>query len=463
MIRIQNAALRSIALQRSFLRSTGSSATTSSEADLNLQKAQREKALAEALAREEEFYLKEKTLRALKESTSASIAALNLAPVDVMAKRVEKLQTQLNAIKAQDKVKLLDQEIDEYLFENLRLPESELKNMPWAPKVGASGSPNGSASGASEKQLEIISQTIQSTTNKKYTERYPDLKISPDYKPYSKQELFLRHLNHMKRCGSFGTDLKDVYKPSDDVLKPQTVSDLSIASLMAAGCHLGHAKQIWRPSTQPFIYGEYNGVHLIDLNETLSALKRAAKIVKGVAKKGGVILYVGTTRLQEQRDALEAAAKRSYGYCVTQRWIPGTITNFTVVTLQCGGAQRMEIDLGDVNTGRNSSTIEKELIKPDLVVLMNPVENRYCIRECIKLKIPTIGLCDTDMEPSLLSYAIPCNDDSMRANSLVLGVLSKAAEEGVEERHQQFASYKRGSTEKGYQLKSRESFRSKSM
>lgn len=429
-----------------FNSTVSSASSVSSEEQITLQKTQREKALAEAIAREEENYLKEKTLRFLQEKTRSSISNLNNTPVDVMAQRVEKLQSQLNALKDQNKVKLLDQEIDEYLFENLRLPELELKNMPWATLNNKQTSSTGDVSSSESSG----SQKIQSTTNKKYTEKYPGLKITPDYKPYSKQELFLRHMNHMKRCGGLGSDLKDIYKPSEDVLKPQTVADLSIGSLMAAGCHLGHSKRIWRPNTQPYIYAEYNDTLLIDLNETLSSLKRTAKVIKGVAKKGGVILYVGTTRLQEQRDALEAAAKRSNGYYVSHRWIPGTITNFTVVTKQCGGTQRMEVDLGDANTGKSFNSKEDTIIKPDLVVLMNPVDNRYCIRECLKLKIPTIGLCDTDMEPSLLTYAIPCNDDSMRASSLVLGVLSKAAEEGVEERRQQFALYKNSMKGRGH-------------
>lgn len=442
MLKLHNAAMRSIRVLRSFARLNSSVSSVSSEDQSTLQKTQREKALAEAIAKEEETYLKEKNLRLLQDKTMHSISALNSTPVDVMAKRVEKLQSQLNALKDQEKVKLLDQEIDDYLFENLRLPELELRNMPWASLAKKQAASSKATLASSDSDAESISQKIQSTTNRKYTEKYPGLKITPDYKPYSKQELFLRHMNHMKRCGGLGSDLKDIYKPSEDVLKPQTVSDLSIASLMAAGCHLGHSKRIWRPNTQPYIYAEYNDILLIDLNETLSALKRTARIVKGVAKKGGVILYVGTTRLQEQRDALEAAAKRSNGYYVSHRWIPGTITNFTVVTKQCGGTQRVEVDLGDADTGKTFNSREDTIIKPDLVVLMNPVDNRYCIRECLKLKIPTIGLCDTDMEPSLLTYAIPCNDDSMRASSLVLGVLSKAAEEGVEERRQQFASYK---------------------
>ena len=434
---MQKAALRCARQSRGSLRLYSSAAGAADGPTSGLQKAQRERALAEALAREEENFLKEARIRNLREKARASVAALNLAPVDAMAQRMQKLQKQLDAMANQKSVRSLDKEIDSYLYQHLRLPESELANMPWANGVSKSASEQTTAMAADT----AVSQKIKTTTHSKYTGKFPDLRITPDHKPYSKQELFLRHMHHLKRCGALGSELADVYVPSHDVLKPQSVSEVSIASLMAAGCHLGHAKQVWRSSTQPFIYGEYNGIHLIDLNETLSALKRTAKTVKGVAKKGGVILYIGTSRLQEQRDALEAAAKRSKGYYVATRWIPGTITNFTVVTKQCGGSQRLEVDMGDKNTSRVFTKDENAIIKPDLVVLMNPTENRYCIKECIKLRIPIIGLCDTDMEPSLLTYAIPCNDNSMRANSLVLGCLSKAAEEGVEERRYDFSLY----------------------
>lgn len=246
----------------------------------------------------------------------------------------------------------------------------------------------------------------------------------------------------MRQSGGLGSSIEDVYNPANDVKRPLSMDDVTISSLMAAGCHLGHAKAMWRPSTQPFIYAEYQGIHLIDLNETLAALRRATKVIESIAAKGGVILYVGTSRNWEQHRALEEAAKRSRGYYVSHRWIPGTITNFTEVSKQIGGHQKIEVDLGDTPTNRNISAQDDALIKPDLVVLLNPVENRNCVNECIKLRIPTIGLCDTDMEPSLLTYPIPCNDDSMRASSVVCGILSKAAEQGVERRYKAFSEYK---------------------
>lgn len=414
---------------------SGATTETRNESHLSQQKQLREKALSEALAREEEAIAKEKALRELKMHTKASINTLNSIPTTLIQERLHELQSQLNSLD-QSKVQSLNSEMEQFLLHNMKLPRSETKlnpsvepsNLIQDSEVQDAGDP--------------MSQVIKTTATSAYVSEYPNLKPTPDYKPYSSQELFLRQLSHMRKSGKLGSTVTGVYNPSNDVQHPRTVDEISIATLMAAGCHLGHSKAMWRPSTQPFICGEYLGIHLIDLNETLSSLKRASKVIEAVASKGGIILYVGTSRTWEQYRSLEEAAKRSKGYYVSHRWIPGTITNFTEVSKQIGGSQEIELDLGDEPTRRVIESELKLLIKPDLVVILNPVENRNCINECINLRIPTIGLCDTNMEPSLLTYPIPSNDDSTRASSLVLGVLSEAAQKGVYSRYQTFLRYK---------------------
>lgn len=404
------------------------------ESPLPQQKHLRDKALAEALAREEEAIAKEKALRELKANSRATIHALNSIPTTLIRERLQKLQSQLDSID-QSKVQTLNSTMEQFLFERMKLPQSETNFNPSVELLSL-----GHSSEAEVK--EPASQVIKTTASSAYIGDYPNLKPTPDYKPFSSQELFLRQLAHVRRSGKLGSNVIGVYNPSTDVQNPSSVDNITIASLMAAGCHLGHSKSMWRPSTQQFISGEYKGIHLIDLNETLSSLKRAAKVIEAVASKGGIILYVGTTRTWELDRSLEEAANRSKGYYVSHRWIPGMITNFTEVSKQIGGRQEVELDLGDEATSR---VIESELMKPDLVVLLNPVDNRNCINECIKLRIPTVALCDTNMEPSLLTYPIPCNDDSTRATSLILGALSKAAERGVKLRHKSFSRYKSNS------------------
>ncbi|EGV65509.1 hypothetical protein PSN45_002507 [Yamadazyma tenuis] len=421
---------------RPYSASTGTSSESGAETTELSQRQLRERALAEALARDEEAQAKAKLLVDMKYQSKDLIARLNKTPAHLIKDRVSKLQSDLTSIDA-EKVEMLDKQLEEFMLENLKLPAEEITNRPWADL-----STDRKFIDPSNNKSDSGTNTFKSTASNSILNQYPYLKPTPDHHEYSTQELYLRYLNHSRHSGNLGSKLTDVYQPKNEVNRPKSISDMTISTLMAAGCHLGHSKAMWRPSTQPFIYGEYDGIHLIDLNHTLVALKRAVKVVKGVANKGGMILYVGTTKNWEQQRALEAAATRSNGYYISRKWIPGTITNFTQVTKH-QGESRLVIDMMDQpSTGSLDGSSPDDLIKPDLIVIMNPVENRNCINECIKSRIPTIGLCDTNMEPSLLTYPIPSNDDSMRVSSMMLGVLSRAAQEGIQERRESVHQYR---------------------
>ncbi|KAK6197960.1 ribosomal protein S2, flavodoxin-like domain-containing protein [Scheffersomyces amazonensis] len=387
----------------------------------------REKVVADALAKDEEEIARAKALRELNKHTTELISSLNKIPSDLINSRLQKLQQDLDKV-PKKKVKQLDQELEDFMVNHMNLPYSEVFNRPWAEE------PVNSSGGSIISNDEDGNQRISSSTSSKLLNEYPNLKPTADHRPYSEQELYLRQLEHSRQSGYLGSKLTNIYKPRNDIVNPKEIKDTTIASLMAAGCHLGHSKAMWRPSTQPFIYGEYEGIHLIDLNETITALKRASNVIKGVSKKGGVIVYVGTSKSWVQQRALEEAANRSNGFYVSKRWIPGMITNYTEVTKQIEGESKIEVDMANKPTGRLLGEDGKSIIKPDLIVILNPVENRNCINECLLSRVPTIGLCDTNMEPTLLTYPIPCNDDSVRSTSLILGVLSKSAEQGLNER-----------------------------
>lgn len=255
---------------------------------------------------------------------------------------------------------------------------------------------------------------------------------------YTDQELYVRKLFHVGNVASLGAGVTDVYKPHRDVFAPPTIRQTSVATLMAAGCHLGHHTTLFRQNNQPFVYGVRDGIHIIDLEATLTHLRRAAKVVEGIAEKGGVILYVGTRPGQEK--ALQLAAGRSGGYYVHSRWIPGTLTNATRIAT----AERVELDMGDNESGRQlTERLKKTTVFPDVVVILNPVEQRPLIQECISKRVPTIGIIDTDSEPTLVTYPIPCNDDSLRATDLITGVLSRAAQRGRKTRHSKFAAHQK--------------------
>lgn len=256
--------------------------------------------------------------------------------------------------------------------------------------------------------------------------------------PYSAQERFVRQLFHAQKVANVGAAVTDVYRPHEDIFKPKTASNTSIQTLIAAGAHLGHHTSRLRPSTLQFVYGVRQDIHIIDLNQTLTYLKRAANVAEGIAERGGIVLFVGTRPGQER--SVELAAERSGNYYVHTKWMPGTLSNAEIIS----GWDRHEVDMGDKPTNRPlDQTILKSTIKPDLVVILNPVENRTLLRECINARVPTVGVIDTDSEPSLVTYPIPANDDSLRATDLIVGVLSNAAKRGRERRLKEMGNYRK--------------------
>lgn len=267
--------------------------------------------------------------------------------------------------------------------------------------------------------------------------QFPHVVPTDSESGYSLQELYLRRLFHAKTAAK-GAELKDVYEPFRDLRSPPSIRETSISTLLAAGAHLGHSTSLLRQNNQPFLYGIRDGVHVIDLNQTLVHLRRAAKVIEGISEKGGVILFVGTLAGQER--TVQVAADRANGYYVHSRWIPGTLTNATQIS---GQWARVELDMGDNPTSRElSSALKKAIVKPDVVVILNPVENRNLINECRLARVPTIGIIDTNSEPSLVSYPIPANDDSLRTSDLIAGVLSRAAKTGRSKRLSAFSEQK---------------------
>ncbi|AMD18911.1 HBR010Cp [Eremothecium sinecaudum] len=273
----------------------------------------------------------------------------------------------------------------------------------------------------------IFDDKIRKSSSQK---SFPYLVSSGVGKPYSKQELFVRQLKHASSTAKLGANIKNVYFPHNDIFHPPSVEDVSVKKLMAAGVHLGQSTSLWRPSTQPFIYGEYKDIHLIDLTKTLSCLKRAAHVIEGVAENGGIILFLGTR--EGQKRVIQKAAERLNGYYVSSRWIPGTLTNPTEISSIW---ERHEVDYYGNPTGRKLTDEESvSIVKPDLLVVLNPTENRIALLEAMKTRVPTIGIIDTDSEPSMVTYPIPGNDDSLRSVSLLVSVLAKAGQKGLKNR-----------------------------
>jgi small subunit ribosomal protein S2 len=158
---------------------------------------------------------------------------------------------------------------------------------------------------------------------------------------------------------------------------------------------------------QRYIFGVRQGVHIISLETTAAHLRRAAKVVEGVAYHGGLILFVGTR--PGQSSAVVQAAKLAKGCHLFERWTPGSITNGDRILAKCG-IKAVGKDDEDLD-GFEDKIAEWRSLRPDLVVVMNPLENYILLHECGLNNIPTIGVIDTDADPTWVTYPIPANDD----------------------------------------------------
>ena len=177
-----------------------------------------------------------------------------------------------------------------------------------------------------------------------------------------------------------------------------------------------------------YIFGIRQGIHIISLDVTASHLRRACRVVSGVAERGGLILFVGTRAGQDR--CVVNAATLSGGCHLFQRWIPGSITNGDQILGRCKLKIVDEFDREITDEEARQGLREHQALKPDLVVCMNPLENWVLLHECGMNNIPTIGIIDTDADPTWVTYPIPANDDSLRCVQLIAGALGKAGQEG---------------------------------
>ncbi|KAG8835586.1 37S ribosomal protein, mitochondrial [Serendipita sp. 411] len=193
--------------------------------------------------------------------------------------------------------------------------------------------------------------------------------------------------------------------------RPASTENLTLSALVASGAHIGHSKSLMFPTFLPYAYGTRAGITIIDMEQTLPMLRRAANVVRAIARNNGMILFVGTS--PSLRPIVAKAAERlgANGFHVGERWIPGTLTN------------RMGLFGVDVAREKN--------LRPDCVIFLNPLNNLHAIRECAIEKIPTIGITDSNADPRIVMYAIPGNDESVRTAELIAGVLSLAGEQGI--------------------------------
>ncbi|MGA0538955.1 30S ribosomal protein S2 [Neotabrizicola sp. VNH66] len=222
--------------------------------------------------------------------------------------------------------------------------------------------------------------------------------------------------------------------------------DFSMRQLLEAGVHYGHQTQRWNPRMAEFIYGDRNGIHIVDLTQTVPMLEQALKVVRDTVAKGGRILFVGTKR-QAQKPIAEAAEKCAQ-YYMNHRWLGGTLTNWKTVSQSIQRLKNIDEILasgGEGLTKKERLNMERDQTKlqaslggiremggvPDLLFIIDVGKEDLAIQEAKKLGIPVVGVVDTNNSPKGVDYVIPGNDDAARAIALYCDLISRAALDGM--------------------------------
>ncbi|KAL7619866.1 hypothetical protein AAE478_010412 [Parahypoxylon ruwenzoriense] len=233
-----------------------------------------------------------------------------------------------------------------------------------------------------------------------------------------------------RRLGKIGSKVVRTYRPTDVFQKPPGPMDVTLELLMASQAHMGHHASLWNPANARYIYGIRQGIHIISLEETAAHLRRAARVVEEVAYHGGLILFVGTRPGHTQ--LVTQAARLAKGCHLFTKWTPGAITNSEIIL--AGMPMQMVDENDEPLEGYERHVIDRRALVPDLVICLNPLENYPLLHECALANVPTIGVIDTNTEPTWATYAIPANDDSLRCLAVISSVLGRAGETGQRRR-----------------------------
>ena len=222
--------------------------------------------------------------------------------------------------------------------------------------------------------------------------------------------------------------------------------EFSLRHLLEAGVHFGHQTQRWNPRMAPYIYGDRNGIHIMDLTQTVPMLDQALQVVRDTVAKGGRVLFVGTKR--QAAAPIADAAEKCAQYYMNHRWLGGTLTNWKTVSQSI---QRLKTIEEKLATGAEGLTkkerlgMERDLSKlqaslggiremggtPDLLFVIDVKKEALAIAEANKLGIPVVAVVDTNCSPDGVDYIIPGNDDAARAIALYCDLVSRSALDGM--------------------------------
>ena len=223
---------------------------------------------------------------------------------------------------------------------------------------------------------------------------------------------------------------------------------VTMKQLLEAGVHFGHQTRRWNPKMEPYIYGERNGIHIVDLRQTLEQVQFAYDFVRDTVAAGGTVLFVGTKK--QASGAIQASAEQAEMPYVNFRWLGGMLTNFSTIQKRIYYMKELE---GMERSGEMNARPKKERLRlrreleklqrvlggvqsmtslPDILFTIDLNNEQIALREAARLRIPVVALVDTNCDPDLINVVIPGNDDAIRSAQLVASVMADACREGRE-------------------------------
>jgi small subunit ribosomal protein S2 len=225
------------------------------------------------------------------------------------------------------------------------------------------------------------------------------------------------------------------------------MAEITMKQLLEAGVHFGHQTSRWNPKMKPYIFGARNGIHIIDLQQTVTMFKEAASVVRDLAAAGGHVLFVGTKK--QAQEAIKEEAERCSMFYVHNRWLGGTLTNFSTIRQSIERLRKIEEMENNpkivealtkkelLGLKREKEKLEQALggIKgmkklPDAIFVLDPKQEEIAVLEARKLGVPVVAVVDTNCDPDMIDHKVPGNDDAIRAIRLFCAGFADAVIEG---------------------------------